>query len=170
MRDITNPETFVEPRWLFCSGRQDKLTYEEYFLKRAYDELAPLYSCNRPPGAAGAVLETKANVILAPVIPTIGYPSCKDSGCDLVDGHCVRSIHAERRALLWAAQLGIPTKYGVMYSILKPCYECTKEIIAAGISAIYFAGIAYNEQRTIDILAAARVTCIHIDIGLEYGK
>lgn len=170
MLDINDPDTFIQPRWKFCSARDTRVNMPAFFLKTAIDILSPLYSCNRPPGAAGAILETKSHVIIAPVIPTIGYPTCKHVGCDIVDGHCVRAIHAERRALLWAARYGLQTDASTVYSILKPCYECTKELIAAGVKLIYYAGIAYDEDRTKAILKAADVLCIAVDVKLEYGN
>lgn len=151
------------------------------------------YTCNRPPGAAGASLEydpsVKFGLIHAGVYPPDGSPTCKEVGCEIeyhaeemiypwfqgrgpgeLDPHCVRTIHAEQRLIAKAARMGIMTDGATVYSILKPCYQCTKLLIAAGIKKIYYAGKAYDEERTRKILENAGVTCEHVDIGLEYGK
>jgi deoxycytidylate deaminase len=124
------------------------------------------------------------NYIFAGVFPTSNSPTCKEVGCEIeysapttgiippyeaFHPHCVRNIHAEQRAIIIAAKYGIATQNAIMFSVLKPCYQCTKHIIAAGIIDIFYAGKAYDEQRTQDILAASGVFCTKLDVGLEYG-
>ena len=143
-----------------------------------------LYTCNRPPGAAGAAIYTLAGgIFFCGVEPPEGSPTCKEDECEIEllsftteDGyinprpHCVRAIHAEQGAIAYAARMGYKIYGGTMFSILKPCYQCTKLIIAAGIKKIYYAGAAYDEERTRKILENAGVKCIHVDVGLEYGN
>ena len=133
----------------------------------------PLYSCRRPPGAAGALLRLANREYLSiigaaePPIP----PTCKELGhCEMLEGHCIRTIHAEVSAIAYAARSGLATRYAVMYSILKPCFNCTKIIIAAGIKAVYYAGTAYNELRTQKLANDAGLNIEYIDVGLEYGR
>lgn len=138
------------------------------------------YTCDRPPGAAGAMIVTPGFYIFAGVMPADGSPTCKESGCMLeyshMEGeshfhpHCVRTIHAEQRAICLAARAGIPLEGSTLYSVLKPCFHCSKLIIATGISKIYYAGYAYDEQRTRDILERANVNIERLEVGLEYGK
>lgn len=137
-------------------------------MKHVIERLSPLYMCNRPPGAAGAVLYASGKIVYGHVTSPVGA-TCKDIGCEIVDGHCTRTVHAERRALLLAAQYGIATAGSKLFSILKPCYECTKELIVAGVKEVYYAGAAYDEDRTRHILELAQVTCTHLDVGLDYG-
>ena len=140
------------------------LTYVEvltYLLARADIR----YTCNRGPRPSGAVLYTDdGQWIYGDVNPTIGSPSCKEVGCMIEDGHCVRNVHAEVDAILNAARLGVSTGHGIMYSINKPCFNCTKVIIKAGIKTIFYAYAVYDEERTQDILDAAGVECIHAPI------
>ena len=56
--------------------------------------------------------------------------SCLEVGCDLEDGHCVRAVHAEARALLSAR---FPLKGAMLYCTDFPCYACAKLIVEAGI-------------------------------------
>lgn len=53
----------------------------------------------------------------------------------LVDGHCVRTIHAEENAILNAS---FPTDGCKLYTTTVPCYDCAKRIIAAGIKEVYY--------------------------------
>jgi len=107
------------------------------------------YTCLRPPGAAGAALLTANNsIVYGAVRPASGSATCEQVGCMMEDGHCVRTIHAEVRAILNAARFGLVTEGATMYSILKPCFQCTKVIVTAGISKIVYAGAAYDEERT----------------------
>jgi len=168
---------------------QDKITVDWAVdtMKFLVEQTKELYTCNRPPGAAGAMLVDVGNmderVLVAGVMPPQGSPTCKEVGCEMVwetyevpdesaefGGHCIRTIHAEQMLIASAANYGIETNGMAMFSILKPCYQCSKLIIAAGIKKIYYAGAAYDEERTRKILENAGVECIHVDVGLEYGN
>lgn len=131
------------------------------------NSVANLYSCNRPPGATGVLLKFPEHYpkygILAGVGPPAHAPTCKDVGCEMENGHCVRTIHAEQRAICTAAKLGMKIEEGIMYSTLKPCYQCSKLIIAAGINRIFYQEAAYDEERTREILKYAGVSCIKVD-------
>lgn len=129
------------------------------------------YGCLRPPGAAGAGLLTTRGIILGTVQPPFGSANCKEQHeCEMENGHCVRNIHAEQRAIINAALFGICTYGSHVYSILKPCYQCTKAIIAAGVTHIFYVRAAYDEERTKAILNAANVTIERLDINIGYGE
>jgi dCMP deaminase len=59
------------------------------------------------------------------------YPS--GSGYDL----CI-CVHAEQNALLAAARFGIAVEGSTMYSTMRPCFGCTKEMLQAHIDAVFF--------------------------------
>jgi dCMP deaminase len=165
----------VLDRWRVESGFVDvSHTYLDIvaynYMKHLIEAITPLYLCNRPPGAAGALITQQDKVIYGWVGPTALSPSCKIKGCEIEDGHCVRNTHAEVQAILRCAKLGYVTDGTTIYSILKPCYNCSKAIIHAGITNIFYAGAAYNEERTNTILETAGVGSTHIDVGLEYGN
>jgi dCMP deaminase len=72
-----------------------------------------------------------------------GEPHCIDVGCQMVDGHCVRTTHAEANAIAFAAKEGISTRgaiimvYGwVTGGDLGICHACEKLAKAAGILKI----------------------------------
>lgn len=157
------------------------------FMRHVVEQTKGGYTCNRPPGAAGAAIVTEETTPLyASVFPPDGSPTCKEVGCEIeysyldsalessgisvnLHSHCVRTIHAEQRLIAECAKLGICTQGATVYSILKPCYQCTKILITAGVKKIFYASRAYDEERTRKILENAGVECIHVDIGLDYG-
>ena len=47
-------------------------------------------------------------------------------------------VHAEQTTLLAAARFGISTEGATMYSTMRPCFGCTKEILQASIRAVYY--------------------------------
>lgn len=74
--------------------------------------------------------------------------NCLDGGCDRCahrdkyasgkDYDLCICVHAEQNALLAAARFGIATEGAVMYSTMRPCFGCTKEILQASIRAVYY--------------------------------
>lgn len=74
--------------------------------------------------------------------------NCDEGGCDRClnrekygsgKGYdvCI-CVHAEQNALLAAARFGIGVENAVLYSTMRPCFGCTKEILQAKIRAVYY--------------------------------
>lgn len=130
-------------------------------LQRLVKRAEQHYLCLRGPRPSGAVLLTKSAGIFnlfvrGDVRPPTNSPSCKDEGeCMIEDGHCVRNNHAEVDAILTAAAQGIEISDATCYSINKPCYQCTRALIAAGVSRVIYAFAVYDEKRTNDAAEAA---------------
>lgn len=59
------------------------------------------------------------------------YPS--GSGLDL----CT-CLHAESNSLLVSAKFGISVKDSVCYTTMRPCFGCSKELLQAGITTVYY--------------------------------
>jgi len=66
-----------------------------------------------------------------------GLPHCTDEGCAMLDGHCIRCIHAEPNAILECAP--DERQGATLYCTDRPCPECQKLIIAAGIAKVIYA-------------------------------
>src|SRR5207244_3956191 len=49
-----------------------------------------------------------------------------------------RSVHAEMSALMSAGRLGTPVVGAWAYTTTFPCHECTRHLIASGISRVYY--------------------------------
>lgn len=130
----------------------------------------PGYTCQRGPRPSGAMLQIPLNecgdlyIIYGHVIPPDGSPSCEEVGCMIEDGHCVRNNHAEVDALLKAARGGMGTAGAIMFSINKPCYACTRAIIAAGVFTVYYAFAVYDEERTRAIIEASGLEVVHVPV------
>ena len=131
-----------------------------------------VYTCLRGPRPSGAILyiSMEHSAGMYPVYghvvtPYLGIKSCETLGeCMMENNHCVRCLHAEVSAIMAAARIGLGTVDGVMFSINKPCYNCSLHIIAAGIKKIYYAYAVYDEDRTREALEVAGVECIHIQV------
>ncbi len=71
-----------------------------------------------------------------------GTPTCDEVGHDMLNNHCVRTLHAEQNALAnsWGDLAG-----ATAYITATPCLNCIKELGQKGIARIVFAG-HYNNQ------------------------
>jgi deoxycytidylate deaminase len=162
----------------------NKMSDEQYMLE-TIQRTAHEYKCRRGPRPSGAMLVLDDGRKIAGFVePTPGMPSCLEVGCEIVhditdrkldlnsfDGalrvrelspHCVRNIHAEVNALLFAARSGASTFGATIYSINKPCYNCSKAIVLAGVTRIVYGWAAYDEDRTRSLLEAAGVECVQV--------
>jgi len=121
------------------------------------------YTCNRGPRPSGARIVTSNGLIFwGNVVPPVENHGCISRGCMLEDGHCVRNNHAEVDAIIKCAKYGAPTVGAVMYSINKPCYACTRAIIAAEIAIVYYSHAVYDEERTSFIVNNSNLEMIHV--------
>lgn len=93
-----------------------------------------------PRARVGAVIEKDGRIL------STGYngslpktPHCDDIGCQMEDGHCVRTNHAEANAIAFAARHGIAILGATLYTTGWAggcCPRCTKLARAAGIIRI----------------------------------
>ena len=75
----------------------------------------------------------------------------------MLDGHCVRTIHAETNAIIQAALHGISTRGATCYVTHLPCINCTKVLINAGIKRIVY-GEAYRvDENAVKFLKTAEI-------------
>ena len=63
---------------------------------------------------------------------------CIDVGCNIVNKHCTRTVHAETNAITHASRIGANLFEKTIYCTCKPCWNCFKNIISAGINTIYY--------------------------------
>ena len=61
-----------------------------------------------------------------------------------------RAVHAEMNALLNCASTGISPKGGTLFTTAFPCHNCTRHIIAAGISRVVYIE-PYPKSRAVDL-------------------
>ena len=70
-----------------------------------------------------------------------------------------RGIHAEQNAIIQAALHGVSIKNAVLFCTNQPCSICTKMIINAGISKIYYEE-GYADELSLEMLNEANIEII----------
>lgn len=143
-----------------------RISWNEYFLAQAV--IASLRAtCTRL--KVGAVI-VRENRIIASGYNGSVYDSthCIDEGCKMVDGHCVRTVHAEANALLQCAKFGIQAKDTTLYVTHFPCLQCTKLIIQSGITHIYYAHDYRNDSIAIELLKEANIAVHQVALDSVY--
>lgn len=92
----------------------------------------------------GAVLVRGDSVLASGHLGTpAGAPPCAAGGCtacaqgQALSVHCT-CIHAEAAALLAAARHGVAVAGATCYGTHKPCLECLKQLIHAGITRVVY--------------------------------
>ena len=110
-------------------------SWDEYFMEIAF-QVATRGTCTRRNVGAVVVKDKR--------IKGTGYngsppdlPHCLDENCEMVEGHCVRCVHAEPNALFECSP--DERKGATLYVTDRPCPECQKLIIASGVSKVVYA-------------------------------
>ena len=118
--------------------QSNRPSWDAYFLQIAFTA-ASRSTCDR--AHVGAVIVRRRRILATGYngAPT-GLPHCDDVGHLIVDGHCVRPLHAEQNAIIQAALHGVGTDGGMIYVTHQPCLTCAKMIINAGIERVVYAG------------------------------
>jgi dCMP deaminase len=94
-------------------------------------------NCDRK--QVGAVIVMNRHVVCTGYAGAlVGMPNCIEVGHDMVNGHCVRTVHAEMNALCQAAAEGIAIRGGHVYSTTETCWPCFRALVAAGIERFVF--------------------------------
>jgi dCMP deaminase len=109
-------------------------TIDEYLMQIAF-AASTRSTCLR--AKVGAVISFNGKILATGYNGSVaGLDHCTDIGCQLENGRCVRSIHAEVNAVLQAQQslLG-----ATVYCTHRPCFNCTKILLQAGIARIVYA-------------------------------
>ena len=121
-------------------------TIEEYMMNIA---LTVRSRANCKGSKVGAVLARDGHIV------STGYngtphnmPNCDEGGCVRCSDRkkfpkgtaydlCI-CVHAEQNALLSAARFGISVEGSLLYSTIRPCFSCAKEMLQAGIKGVRF--------------------------------
>jgi dCMP deaminase len=75
-------------------------------------------------------------------------PNCSEGGCHRCSERasypagtgydlCI-CVHAEQNALLAAARFGIAVSGATLYTTMRPCFGCTKEMLQAGVREVFY--------------------------------
>ena len=126
---------------------KNRVSWKDYFMNIAR-EVATRSTCDRK--HVGAVIVREKTILSTGYNGSIkGLPHCNEVGCEMVDGHCVRTTHAEANAIVQAAKNGIQINQSEIYVTASPCYDCFKLIANAGINVIYYDEF-YRDKRIIE--------------------
>lgn len=90
-----------------------------------------------------------------------GLPHCEDVGCDMEEGHCVATVHAEANAIIQAAKNGVSLEDGELYTTASPCWGCFKLIANSGIRRIYY-GEFYRDEKSRRVAAEIGIELIDL--------
>jgi dCMP deaminase len=77
-----------------------------------------------------------------------GMQNCLDGGCHRCSNTAIYKsgeaydlcicVHAEQNALITAARFGIAVFGATLYTTMKPCFNCAKEVLQAGIAQVCY--------------------------------
>tara|TARA_B110000438_G_scaffold83984_2_gene83599 strand:+ start:1397 stop:1819 length:423 start_codon:yes stop_codon:yes gene_type:complete len=113
-----------------------RVGWSTYFMNIA-KEVSTRSTCDRK--HVGAVIARDKTILSTGYNGSIkGLQHCDEIGHEMVDGHCVRTTHAEANAIVQAAKNGVSINNAEMYVTASPCYNCFKLIANSGINTIYY--------------------------------
>jgi len=98
----------------------------------------------------GAVLVLEDRVIATGYNGTpSGMPNCDEGGCERCANRggdyppgsgydqCI-CVHAEQNTLLTSARFGIGVDGSILYTTMRPCFGCTKELLQARVKGVHY--------------------------------
>lgn len=133
----------------------NRIDWDQYFMTQA-TLLSLRSTCTRL--SVGAVIVRDQRVIAGGYNGSVsGDVHCIDEGCYLVEGHCVRTIHAEMNAVLQCAKFGVATDGAEVYVTDFPCLQCTKMLLQSGIIKINYLRNYHNDQYAVELLKRKNV-------------
>ena len=98
-----------------------------------------------------------------------GEDHCDDVGHFMVDGHCIRTLHAEENALLNGPR---DIQGATAYILDSPCVACSKKLISKGVKRILYTreyeNVADEGRRFIlDMAQKNSVELRHVDMSFD---
>lgn len=143
-----------------------RMSWHQYFMAQSH-LLALRSTCTRL--VVGATIVLDKRIIAGGYNGSVtGSVHCIDEGCYVIDGHCVRTVHAEANALLQCAKFGARTDGADIYVTHFPCLQCCKQLIQAGIKGVYYAENYRNHPYAIQLFEEAGVHVEKIPLtGIE---
>ena len=146
---------------------QERPDWPFYFMDIA-GRVATRSTC--PRRSVGAVIVVNKRILAtgyngAPA----GMDHCTDVGCLMVDGHCVRTLHAEQNAIIQAAQFGVSTRGAEIYVTSSPCLNCAKAIINAGIIRVWY-WQGYPDEIASGFMEAAGVELDKLEMEISFDS
>ena len=129
------------------AARDARENRHKYFMNIA---LAVRLRANCKGNRVGAIIVLDNRII------STGYNGTPENMVNCLDGGCYRCanrdkayksgeaydlcicVHAEQNAILAAARFGISTSGSTMYTTMRPCFGCAKEMLQAQVRTVYY--------------------------------
>ncbi len=138
----------------------ERVSWETYFMNIA-KEVSTRSTCDRK--SVGAVIVRDKNILSTGYNGSIkGLPHCDEAGHEMVDGHCVRTTHAEANVIAQAAKNGVRVDAAEIFVTASPCYNCFKIIANSGIKTIYYDEF-YRDERILEHAQEAGIELVQLD-------
>ncbi len=132
--------------------------WDSYFMKIAA-AVSERSTCDR--AFVGCVLVRDKRILTSGFNGSpAGQEHCDEAGHLMVEGHCVRTIHAETNAIIQAALHGVSTNGATCYVTHFPCINCTKVLINAGINRIVYAESYRLDENALTFLQKAQIEIV----------
>lgn len=142
-----------------------RISWDEYFMAQSH-LLSLRSTCSRL--SVGATIVKDKRIVSGGYNGSIkGDEHCIDVGCKVVEGHCVRTIHAEINAILQCSRFGVGTEGATIYVTHFPCLNCTKSIIQAGIKEICYANDYRNNEYAQELLEKSGIIVRKVDYDVN---
>ena len=142
-----------------------RISLDEYFMAQSH-LLSLRSTCSRL--SVGATIVKDKRIVSGGYNGSIkGDEHCIDVGCKVVEGHCVRTIHAEINAILQCSRFGVGTEGATIYVTHFPCLNCTKSIIQAGIKEICYANDYRNNEYARELLEKSGIIVRKVDYDVN---
>jgi dCMP deaminase len=141
--------------------KDQRIPWDQYFMMQAV-LLSTRSTCERL--SVGATIVRDKRIIAGGYNGSVsGDVHCIDEGCYLVDGHCMRTIHAEMNAILQCAKFGAATDGAEIYVTDFPCLQCTKMLLQAGITKIHYLRNYHNDDYAMALIRRKNVTLQQVE-------
>ena len=142
-----------------------RISWDEYFMAQSH-LLSLRSTCSRL--SVGATIVKDKRIVSGGYNGSIkGDEHCIDVGCKVVEGHCVRTIHAEINAILQCSRFGVGTEGATIYVTHFPCLNCTKTTIPAGIKEICDANDYRNNEYARELLEKSGIIVRKVDYDVN---
>lgn len=141
----------------------ERISWDQYFMAQSH-LLALRSTCTRL--MVGATIVRDKRIIAGGYNGSVsGSVHCIDEGCYVIDGHCVRTVHAEANALLQCAKFGVPTENAHIYITHYPCLQCCKQLIQSGIKKVFYAQDYRNHDYSIELFREAGIETQKVELN-----
>jgi dCMP deaminase len=158
------------------AARDARENRHKYFMNIA---LAVRLRANCKGNRVGAIIVLDNRII------STGYNGTPENMVNCLDGGCYRCanrdktyksgeaydlcicVHAEQNAILAAARFGISTAGSTMYTTMRPCFGCAKEMLQAQIKSVYYLH-EWNPSAKDDVLKTAAQTAEYEKLMIRF--